>query len=168
MEHNVDLARCETYGRIIESYIRLLAASGGDEERIPIQDSVITDILSYIEDNISGDLSVRTIAELFHYNEKCIGRLFKQMLGCSVRMYICSRRVERAMTLLRKSEDSVTDIATRMGFENVTYFNRRFRQLTGMTPTQYRVTVKNGGSVSCTVTQMSKLDELYRVFDGMV
>lgn len=137
MEPSFDISQCESCCRVIESYIRLLRfADGADSSSAKKQ--VIADIVGFIEENLSGSISIKTISELFHYNEKYIGRIFKKQMGCSIRAYIYDRRVKRAMILLRESDASITAIATQTGFENVSYFNRCFRQITGLSPTQYR------------------------------
>ncbi len=164
MEHNVDTERCKAMGTLIESYIKLLLNAEQEAKAKPTEDSVIVDILTFIEENLTSELSIKTIAEIFHYNEKYMGRIFMKSLGCSIRTYICSRRIERAVVLLGESDDSITDIATRLGFENVTYFNRRFRQLLNMTPTEYRMAVRQGKDVPTpTNTYANRIDEITRV-----
>ncbi|MBE6613483.1 MAG: helix-turn-helix domain-containing protein [Ruminococcaceae bacterium] len=160
MEHQVKWSQCEVIGRLIESYIRLIMQAD-NELSAQSQNSAIADIVSFIEENLCSSLSIRSIAELFHYHEKYIGRLFKQTMGCSIRTYIYSRRIERAMMLLRETNESVIEIATRMGFENVTYFNRRFREITGITPTDYRRAVQNG-DVPDVETKLENLDKFQR------
>lgn len=137
MECSVDIAKCESYCRIIESYVRLLRLAD-DTDTTTSQNPVVADIVSFIEENLCASISIRTISELFHYNPKYIGRMFKQEMGCSIRAYIYDRRVKRAMLQLRESNAGITDIATQMGFDNVSYFNRCFRKITGMSPTEYR------------------------------
>ncbi len=144
LESNTDPVQCEKIGTLIESYIRMLLLVCPASEETADTSPVITDMINFIEDNLYDNLSIETLAEFFHYNEKYIGRLFKKMLGCSIKMYICNRRIERATILLQNTNDSITAIATKTGFENVTYFNRRFRQLTNMSPTEYRLAFQNG------------------------
>lgn len=86
--------------------------------------------------SVAPDLGA--MAELFHYNPKYLGRRFKEKTGQSVSQYCNRRRLERAATLLSGSDGSVLRIATELGFNNVTYFNRLFKEHYGLTPTEYR------------------------------
>lgn len=101
-------------------------------------DPLTENMKSFIEDNlcISPDLSA--MAALFHYNEKYLGRRFKQKTGVSVSRYCSTRRLERAAEMLRAEGRSVIGIAEEVGFNNVTYFNRLFKSHFGCTPTEYK------------------------------
>lgn len=139
LEHNFTWDKCSRVGAVLESYIHMLLNTQSDSREVPGKNSlVIRDLVNYIENNLFGEIQLQTISELFHYNEQYLGRWFKKELGCSIKIYICRRRIENAKKLLCETGDSVISIAARTGFENVTYFNRRFRQFTGKTPTEFR------------------------------
>ncbi|MBE6596791.1 MAG: helix-turn-helix domain-containing protein [Ruminococcaceae bacterium] len=129
---------CERIASVIDSYIRMILELCPDEALKPDTPAVIKDIVSYVEGNLAVNIGLSSLAEIFHYNEKYLGRLFKSVMGKSLSLYICERRIEEAARLLRKTDLSVTEISLRTGFGNVTYFNRRFLQLMGVTPTRYR------------------------------
>jgi len=122
--------------------IRMLLLLSSVPEQGAAPGSVVDDLMKYIEENLYSEISFREIAELYHYNEKYIGRLFKNSVGCSMKNYICRRRIEHALTELRDTDKSIIDIAAKVGFENVTYFNRRFKGILGMSPTEYRNAVR--------------------------
>ena len=69
----------------------------------------------------------------FHFS-----RLFKQSLDISPHQYVTKQRVEKAKTLLNKNDRLITDIALECGFNSHSHLSKKFRQLTGMTPKQYR------------------------------
>lgn len=162
LENNISIEKCESIGKLIESYIHMLLILCPAESEKDSEGSVIMDIINFIEENLYENISISHIAELFHYNEKYVGRLFKKSFGFSIKMYICTRRIESAMLLLRNTDESITAIATKTGFENVTYFNRRFMQLTKMTPSQYRISSKNGEQIPDFHITATKIDELMR------
>ncbi len=53
--------------------------------------------------------------------------------------YISKQRIERAKILLKETDDSVIDIAFKVGFNNVTYFNRIFKKYLNTTPSEFRL-----------------------------
>ncbi len=71
-------------------------------------------------------------------------RFFREIAGVSPIRYLISYRLERACSLLVHTTQSVTDIALECGFENISYFIRKFREEKGCTPKEYRIrTYKN-------------------------
>jgi AraC family transcriptional regulator of arabinose operon/AraC family transcriptional regulator len=69
-------------------------------------------------------------------------RLFKSTYGITPLQYVNSQRIERARNLLRDTELPVSQVAYRLGFGDVVYFNRLFRKVSGMTPGRFRESVK--------------------------
>lgn len=67
-----------------------------------------------------------------------LSRQFKEAYGESPYSYLMTRRIERAMTLLRRGDLSVTDICFEVGFSSLGTFSTRFSELVGMSPSRYR------------------------------
>ena len=134
-EKNFSFEMCESAGMLIERYIRILL------EKYPIEkksfNSLINNIKSYIHSNIEYNISITSVAKLFHYNEVYLGRLFKKETGFTFKEYINDTRMKLAADLL-SSGDSVTNISQRIGFNDVTYFNRQFKKYYKLTPTEYK------------------------------
>ncbi len=65
-------------------------------------------------------------------------RRFLQTFGSSARQYVLRERINRAATLLRETELSIQEIADALGYRDVFYFHRQFRQLLGQTPLEMR------------------------------
>jgi AraC-like DNA-binding protein len=66
-------------------------------------------------------------------------RRFKRAFGLSSRQYVLRERIGRAATLLRETELSIKEIAEALGYRDVFYFHRQFRQLLGQTPREIRL-----------------------------
>lgn len=129
---------CKRIAQLVAFYIQATKAQlANDVQPIHIN-AVISSIQAELDANYSQDIALADIARLYHYNEKYLGRLFKSQVGVSFGQYLNSRRLKKAAELLRQTKDSVLDISQAVGFNNVTYFNRLFQQLHGMSPTQYR------------------------------
>ncbi len=104
-------------------------------ERMSERMRLITDYIaeSYMDKITTMDLAARCFMSEAHF---C--RCFKEVTGKSPVGYLMGYRVERAALLLAKSNDSVTNIATRVGFSDVNYFSRIFKRTKGFTPSEYR------------------------------
>lgn len=85
-------------------------------------------------------LSVARLARNAQLSEVYFRREFKACFGCQPAAYISSVRIEHAKALLETGEYSVSEVAIQSGYDNVSYFSYRFRETTGMTPSQYRDT----------------------------
>ncbi len=140
MEKEFDYKKCETFGIIIESYIKLLLNDQEHTQLYTSYNALIENIKTFIRANIENDIPISKLAQIFHYNEKYLGRLFKKETNMTYNEYILSKRIAKAEFLLRKTNDTIINIATVSGFNNVTYFNRVFKKHFNITPTEYRKT----------------------------
>lgn len=90
-------------------------------------------------DNASHeDWPVRRLACVSHVSEAHFARSFKDAFGVPPHRYLLTRRIERAIALLRDSELSITDIAFQTGWRSLGTFGRIFRDITGETPSVMR------------------------------
>jgi AraC-like DNA-binding protein len=80
------------------------------------------------------DWPVRRLARVSGVSEAHFSRSFKQAFGVPPHRYLLTRRIERAMALLRDTDLSITDIAFRTGWESLGTFGRTFRDITGESP----------------------------------
>lgn len=138
MEPGFTYDKCENMGILLESYIRFLLTVSPESDTDLSYDPLLENLKNFIDSNPEYNITPAQLAQTFHYNEKYLGRLFKQKTGHSIREYSNMRRIEHACRLLTEGNDTVLSIALRLGFNNVTYFNRIFRSFCGVTPTQYR------------------------------
>ncbi len=137
MEPDVSEEMCRRYSELIDSYYKLLYYSVPQKER-ETQNMLMTDLQNFVDENYNCNLNLESLAQTFHYNEKYLGRYFKRNMGCSLKLYICRKRVDHAKQLLMTTNLHIAEIAVCTGFESIPYFNKCFRQITGMTPTEFR------------------------------
>lgn len=81
---------------------------------------------------------VRRLAQVSGVSEAHFARSFKQAFGIPPHRYLLTRRIERAMTLLRDTDLSITDIAFDTGWASLGTFGRTFRDITGDSPSAIR------------------------------
>ncbi len=124
---------------LIEGHIRTLLEK--HTQSTPAR-TLNENIKNYIDSNLEFDISVTQISEIFHYNKAYLGRMFKKENNLTVAEYINLRRVEAAKELLQNSDRTVIDIANKVGFNTVTYFNKVFKKAVHLSPIQYRAQTK--------------------------
>lgn len=83
-------------------------------------------------------LDIAELARVAHTSEAHFIRTFKATFGETPHRYLQRRRLERAMHLLRESDRPVTEISLEVGFNSLGTFSRTFRDIIGVTPSQYR------------------------------
>lgn len=101
-------------------------------------DDALHKLLVYLEEHYTESLSRKQIARVLGYSESYLSHIFSKALGTTMPDYINTLRVRKAMELLRRSDCTVADAATALGFGSVRNFNRAFQKETGMTPAKWR------------------------------
>ncbi|MFG2943454.1 AraC family transcriptional regulator [Streptomyces sp. NPDC048282] len=87
------------------------------------------------------------VAALVHMSPTSFSRFFRRAMGRTLTDHVNQLRVETACSLLTGTAWPVMEIATRSGYQNLSNFNRRFRELKGLRPTQYRAAHRLAGVV---------------------
>jgi AraC family transcriptional regulator len=95
-------------------------------------------VLEYIEDHLDEDISLSDLAALLGISQFHFSRLFKQSIGLTPYQYLLQQRIERAKQLLKHTNQSIIDIAFLCGFNSHSHLTKQFRQITGVTPRNYR------------------------------
>ncbi len=92
-----------------------------------------------IEDNIRNDFSIEYLAEQLGISRRSLERFVHPSTNQDFRFWKTSVRIERAKTLLLEREESpVIDIAMAVGFNDKSNFHKKFKEITGCTPSQWR------------------------------
>lgn len=104
----------------------------------PSSETVIDDILHYIQHNYTENLKLEMIAPLFGYNSSYLGKLFTKTVGESFNSYLDRVRIEQSKRLLKEQDLKVYEIADRVGYKNVDYFHKKFKKYVGESPAEYR------------------------------
>jgi transcriptional regulator GlxA family with amidase domain len=84
------------------------------------------------------DWPVGRLAQVSGVSEAHFARSFKQAFGVPPHRYLLTRRIERAVALLRETDQAIIDIAFQTGWESLGTFGRIFRDITGETPSASR------------------------------
>lgn len=140
MEQSFTTEECARIADILESYISFLFTYYGIENKT--FDPLVENIKSFIRENLSYDVSLEDLANVFHYSPKYMGRIFKQRAGLTIREYCNRAKISQAKLLLTETDLSVQDITLQIGFNSTAYFDRVFRKITGQSPQAYRSAAK--------------------------
>lgn len=95
-------------------------------------------ILRYTQENFTADITLKSTADALGYEEHYLSRLFHSRIPMHFSRFVGWYRVDRARTLLQSTDLPITEVALRSGFQSTRSFNRVYRELTGLTPTQVK------------------------------
>ena len=103
-------------------------------------------------------LDVEALARGVHMSAGHLSRQFKQAFGESPYSYLMTRRIERAMALLRRGDLSVTEVCFEVGSSSLGTFSTRFTELVGMSPSEYARRARTAGAElpSCVAKQATR------------
>lgn len=107
------------------------------------QQNTFNSVIEYIDLHYDEDLNAGMLAEHFFMSQSYFAHLFKKRTNKGVTEYINEARIHRAKELLEREDLSIGAIACRVGFNDINYFSRKFKAITGMTPTQYKRTYES-------------------------
>jgi len=125
-----DLAHCTDF-RLLST---VQMQSAGDDDHL----DHINALVGRITADVSQPFSAAEMASELGMSESRFSRFFRKATGNTFTDFVNRVRVNRACQLLMDSDRLVTDICYEVGFNNVANFNRRFLEIKGMTPTEFR------------------------------
>lgn len=109
---------------------------GGDNGRVT--NRIVGQIQSYISEHYDEKLTLTGIASQFYISPYYLSRLFKKTINLSLIEYINGVRIKAAQSLIEKTNDSISVVAEKTGFMTTAHFRRVFKDVTGLSPQQYR------------------------------
>lgn len=95
-------------------------------------------VCTYIQDNLSRDITTTDLAAVAHLSEFHFARLFKRATGLAPHQFVIAQRVERAKALIRKGRMSLVDVAATVGFSSQSHLGKHFKRIVGCTPAEFR------------------------------
>lgn len=94
--------------------------------------------LHYIHKNLNKSISIETLADICFLTKDHFIRLFKKEMNCTPGKYIGTKKIENAQLMMLTKNSPIKDIAYNLGFNDISYFNRLFKKITGESPGEYK------------------------------
>ena len=124
---------------LLISFIRLLESKKGYVSPLKVETEPLTaSIKEYIETRCEENVRIEEICSAFGYSKSFLCRFFKKHTGEGLSEYANKVKMAKAKELLRDENFNITQISTRLSYENPQYFARAFKRENGMTPTEWR------------------------------
>jgi AraC-like DNA-binding protein len=98
-------------------------------------------IIKYLENNLYNNISFDDVCSFSNQSKTNLKFLFKTIKGIGVMEYYRNLKIEEIKRLIREESCNFTDMADRLSYSSVHYFSRHFKKATGMTPTQYAMSI---------------------------
>lgn len=130
----------ETSGILIQLFSRFLEKSSSKQT---ITDERIVNILRYIRENINQNIKIEDLSSMCYLTKDHFIRLFKKEMNCTPLQYINQKKIEKAQLMMVIGKKPVKDIAFNLSFNELSYFYRLFKKITGKSPQAYKAQFQN-------------------------
>lgn len=118
---------------VLGDYIYHMLEKRKETERKPIQETI-----EYIRKNFGKKILLEELADKCGFNAAYFSEMFKNETGKNFSVYLLEVRMEAAKELLRDSNDTVYEIADKVGYKDSKYFSQQFTRVVGIKPVEYR------------------------------
>lgn len=122
---------------LVRNYTKIRLSKSEYESHM-LRQKKINIILDFIHENYGSPLSTSVLAKRFFLSEGYLCHLFRDAVGKTVLQYINEFRINKAAVLLESTDESISEIAAKTGFDSIAYFDRIFKKHKGVSPVQYR------------------------------
>jgi AraC-like DNA-binding protein len=128
---------------MMSALLRHFCSSKNDDDRIVYHNVLrLRPAIEYIDANFYDKLYIDELAQIIKVSTDYFTKMFGECIGKTPVEYINNKRINRAMQLLVGTEDSMADIAAKIGFCNANYFHKIFKSYMNKSPLQYRKVYK--------------------------
>ncbi len=124
--------------QLLRRYASIRRADELELSRAGLIDRRIRRAVELMHAHLGEELPLEELAAAAYLSPFHFARLFKKLTGLPPHAYLAALRLERARTLLATTDDSITEIAARVGYANSSHFGKTFRQFTGLAPRAFR------------------------------
>lgn len=115
---------------------RSLKDSAGPKDIVQI-------IKDYVDKHYMEDISRESLTDVLYFDPDYASRLFRKQTGISFMKYVTQKRLGEAKKLLKETTMPISTVASKVGYDNFSYFTRVFKKEVGVTPIRYRTTIQD-------------------------
>ena len=126
--------------RLLATFAEHLATISNsiEPEATPHEPALVGNAKRYIQDRLQDKISLDEAAQAVNTSTRHFCKVFKEATGYTFTDYLARIRVEKAKNLLQNPHLRVSEIAFETGFDSISQFNRSFKRITHLAPTQFR------------------------------
>lgn len=128
----------ENQGILLQLISRFLSSKSFKTNNSQSVPSKILDTMSYVQLNLSENLTVAQLADRINQNQDYFSKQFLIHTGQRPLNYIHEKKIERAQYLIATTNNTFLEIALNTGFSNLPHFSKIFKQIVNLTPGEYR------------------------------
>ncbi len=110
-----------------------------------LENHIVKSVKEYIEEHAHEVLRLEDICTKFGYGKTYLCRLFREQTGNTIGKYAIERKIHLAKAMIREREKNFSEIAEELSFDNQQYFARVFKRTTGMSPTEFKNSLRREG-----------------------
>jgi len=124
-----------------KAHLALFACEYGDyltQLRKKMSRGVLGEVEKEIRDHYTENLTLKGLSEKYFVNSAYLGQLFTKKYGCSFKDYLNNYRIDKAATMLIRTDQKIYQIAEAVGYHDLDYFVNRFITAKGCTPAKFR------------------------------
>lgn len=131
----------ESYGQVLTFFENEIVRIRNQVTGIDIanENSLIFRIKQYVLKNYQKNISLNELSQTIYLSASYLSTYFKKQTGQTISDYMIMVRIEQAKQLLVESNNTVNQIAEQVGYSGYRYFSTLFKNITGVTPIQYRL-----------------------------
>ncbi|URN93141.1 MAG: helix-turn-helix domain-containing protein [Candidatus Pristimantibacillus lignocellulolyticus] len=103
-----------------------------------LSNSIIETVKKYVQNDLHRNITLKQISSLLHFNCAYLGQKFRLHENMSFNEYLLQQRMERAKVLLKKTDMKIYEIANEVGYIEIDWFYKKFKEYTGLSSNEYR------------------------------
>lgn len=126
----LELSRCDDF-RLLSQAQMQYTEDGSSMTRI-------NQVLDYLNENYAEDIAMSDVCALVGMAEPSFSRYFRKTMGNTFTDFLNAMRISKACQLLQHTDQYISNVCYEVGFRNLANFNRRFMDVKGVTPSEYR------------------------------
>ena len=107
-----------------------------------MENHLISQMIHSIEDNLYSNITVEELCTEMNYSRAYLSKIFKSTTGFTILEYILNRKIMQAKKLIKENDYNFSQISDKLAFDNPHYFTRVFKRISGMTPSEYKNSVR--------------------------
>ena len=107
-----------------------------------IDTEVFNRVVAYLGQHLSGRVTIETICKDNLIGRSQLQKIFSKKSGLGIIEYFSNMKIEAAKELIRTEQMNFTQISEKLGYTSIHYFSRKFKKVTGMTPSEYASSIK--------------------------